>query len=177
MHIKRAPVLFGLSVLLAVSGCTYEPKRDLDHSQYWQRVSASSATWLRGPKAQQVLNDDIARCVTELRELEDLGSIKNAIPTDSEGRILDPDYETNADGWDKPERIGHLYAEHSDFQDFETCMFSKGWERTKFVPYEGVTRAENNYKRHHVDTRGDYDGSGKVKETETTYGDFDNLNE
>lgn len=178
MQFKRAPLILGLTALLAVTACVSEPERDLDNSQYWQRVSASSATWLRGPKAQQVLNRDIARCVTELRELEDLGSLKNAIPADKNGRILDPDYDTDADDWDEPERMGHLLSEHSDFEDFETCMLSKGWERTKFVPYDVSGVAVHNYKRHHVDTRDEYSTDGKIRQKkEQPRGDFDNLNE
>ena len=177
MKIKRAPIVLGLTVLLAITACTSGPKRDIDNSQYWQRVSASSATWLRGPKAQQILNRDISRCVTELRELEKLGSLKNAIPTDKNGRILDPDYDTQADDWDEPERMGHLLAEHSDYHDFETCMLHKGWERTKYVPYDVSEVAKHNYKRHHVDTRDEYNASGKVKKTDNMRGDFDNLNE
>ncbi|GJL85225.1 MAG: hypothetical protein DHS20C02_10000 [Micavibrio sp.] len=178
MQIKRAPVILGLTVLLGLSACQSEPKRDIDNSQYWQRVSASSATWLRGPKAQQVLNRDISRCVTELRELEKLGSLKGAIPADPHGRILDPDYETRADGWDEPERMGAMFAEHSDYHDFETCMLAKGWERTKYVPYDVSEEAKMNYLRHHVATRDEYDTSGKIKKKkEKPRGDFDNLNE
>ncbi len=178
MQIKRAPVILGLTVLLGLSACNTEPKRDIDNSQYWQRVSASSATWLRGPKAQQVLNRDISRCVTELRELEHLGSLKGAIPTDTNGRVLDPDYDTEADGWDEPERMGHLLAEHSDYHDFETCMLAKGWERTKFVPYDVSEEAKMNYHRHHVATRDEYGSSGKMKKkNDHKAGDFDNLNE
>jgi len=173
---SKFPVL-GLAVLITLSACELGPKRDLDNSQYWQRVSASSATYVRGPKAQQMLNRDIARCVTELRELEDLGTLKDAIPTDAHGRVLDPQYDTQADSWDEPERDGALLAEQTDFHDFETCMLDKGWERTKFVPYDVSAVAANNYYRHHVDTRDDYDASGKIIRRDRPDDDFENLNE
>jgi hypothetical protein len=117
--------------LLPLVGCgLHNP----DRAQYWQRFSVSESIYMRGPKAQQMLNRDIARCVVELRELERLGVLKNAIPTDPEGRVLDPDENALLDH-DYPERDDNLFAEHENYHDFESCMQSKGWERVRQVPF------------------------------------------
>jgi hypothetical protein len=89
-----------------------------------------------------MLNRDISRCVVELRELEGLGSVKNAIPTDKSGKLLDPD-EKNLSDWDTPERDGALLAEHSDYHDFDGCMMAKGWERIKYVPYDVADKSKH----------------------------------
>ncbi len=126
---------------------------DIDkNGQYWQRVHTSSALYLRGPKAQQMLNRDIARCVTELRELERLGAVKDAIPEYIDGLVLSKD-EAKLAGWDSPERDKELFAEHSDYIDFEGCMLAKGWERIKFVPFDVVKDANENYKKTHTGYR------------------------
>lgn len=150
-------------------------KDEIENSgQYWQRVSASSAIYTRGPKAQQILNRDIARCVVELRELERLGAIKDAIPEYAEGIVL-ADAEAELAGWDTPERDDELYAEHSDYSDFEGCMLEKGWERIKYVPFEEAAQARDNYLSSHSEYR------KKYKDNEAGYkkqqGDYDHLNE
>jgi len=178
MHSRRFSLSLATASLLAITACTAEPQAgNLDHSQYWQRVSASSATYLRGPKAQQILNRDISRCVTELRELERLGTLKDAIPAHPSGRVLDPDEKRGADSWDTPERDGHLLAEHTDYHDFDSCMRAKGWERIKYVPYDIDEEAKLNYLNHHVATRDSYTPAGKKGKSSTSSGDFDDLNE
>lgn len=117
--------------------------------QYWQRVSTASAIYTRGPKAQQILNRDIARCVVELRELERLGAVKDAIPEYAEGLVLS-EAEAELAKWDTPERDEHLFAEHSDYHDFEGCMLAKGWERIKYVPFDVAKEAQKNYLRSSV---------------------------
>ena len=149
MKLRNSFVVLALLTLSACAGSA--PK--IDGGQYWQRVSVSEASYMQGPKAQQMLNRDIGRCVTDLRELERLGVIKNAIPTDFSGRVLDPD-ETDAAklaDWDTPERDGALLAEHTDYQDFEGCMLSKGWERIKSVPFEVAENARRNFYLAHID--------------------------
>ena len=137
--------------------------------QYWQRVNTSSSIYLRGPKAQQILNRDIARCVVELRELERLGAVKDAIPEYAEGLVLSKD-EMKLAGWDTPKRDDQLFAEHSDYHDFEGCMLAKGWERTKFVPYDVAYDARGDYLDSHVR----YGASKKKKLKKKS--DYDNLN-
>ncbi len=164
---------------VALMGCT--SKKLVNTPQYWQRNHASESAYLNGPKAQQILNRDIARCVTELKELERLDQIKDAIPVDSQGRVLDPD-ELQMYRADNPNRDGALLSEQLDYQDFEGCMQYKGWERTEFVPYNGVLRAEDNYYENHIDTRtlrfkgaqDDHkviDGSAQTVDQNTEYND------
>ena len=141
--------------------------------QYWQRVHTSSALFLRGPKAQQMLNRNIARCVTELRELERLGSVKNAIPEYLEGLVLSED-EAKLAGWDTPERDKELFAEHSDYIDFEGCMLAKGWERIKFVPFDVAGQANENYKKTHTNHR---DKARKGAYKKPVKNDYSNLND
>lgn len=119
-----------------------------ERGQYWQRASTSSAIYLRGPKAQQMLNQDIARCVSDLKELEHLGAIREAFPasTRPDGSIPDPATpEGRMAQWDTPERKGPLYSEHLDYHDFEGCMASKGWERVEDLPYDVARKARGQY--------------------------------
>lgn len=74
-----------------------------------------------------MLSRDIARCVVELRELERLGAVRDAIPEYVDGVVLS-ESEARLAGWDTPER-DKTFAEHSDYIDFEGCMIAKGWER------------------------------------------------
>jgi hypothetical protein len=147
-HSLFAHSVFALS-LLVLSACAGSAPK-IDGGQYWQRVSVSEAVYMQGPKAQQMLNRDIGRCVTDLREQERLGLIKDAIPTDYSGRVLDPDENKVAD-WDTPEHDGTLLTEHTDYHDFEGCMLSKGWERIKAVPFEVAENARRNFYLAHID--------------------------
>lgn len=149
MSKSRFLLLSGLAAGALVAACTPVEKPD-PASQYWQRVSASELIYTRGPKAQQMLNRDIARCVTELRELERLGQLRNAIPTDPTGRVLDPD-EKALYGYDSVDRDGYLLLEGGEYHDFETCMLAKGWERIKHVPYDVSEDSWKSYRKVHKD--------------------------
>lgn len=130
------PVLF---VVFLTACSTPEP-------QYWQRKSASSQIYTQGPKAQHMLNRDISQCVIEMKELERLGTLKNAAPeTDWDGRLLDPDQKKMRGYADKPEHDGYLRTELLNYHDFDSCMIAHGWDRTKYVPYEVADRSRTNY--------------------------------
>ncbi len=154
MFSKSLFTFFAAMAVLFLGACEHyqsSPSVDIDkEGQYWQRSVVSEAIYQQGPKVQQMLNRDIARCVVELRELERLGAVKNAIPTTLKGRVLDPD-QRELDNWDEPERDEHLYAEHSDYHDFEGCMLAKGWERTLYVPYDVAEKSRENYLKAHID--------------------------
>ena len=145
----RPRVLLGLPLLLTLAACSTP---HIDNGQYWQRSSVSEAAYMEGPKAQQMLNRDISRCVVELRELEGLGSVKDAIPAARDGTVLSPKEmdEKQLEDWDTPERDGALLAEHTDYTDFEGCMTSKGWERVKYVPFEVATKARKSWFKANV---------------------------
>ncbi len=146
---SRYATFFIIASTLAVSACSGVPIKPQNNPQYWQRISISDAAYMQGPKAQQILSRDIARCVVELRELERLGAIKNAIPANAMGRIYDPDHKSfdNINEWDTPERSGALLAEHTDYVDFYSCMLSNGWERVRSLSYEAIEAADSNYKQ------------------------------
>ncbi len=170
--IMRSHLLLFATVLLMSAPAHAESINDrIDGlGQYWQRVSTSSSIFLRGPKAQQVLHRDIARCVVELRELERLGVVKNAIPTYAEGLVLSED-EMRLAGWDTPNRDEQLFAEHSDYHDFEGCMLSKGWERIKYVPYDVAYKSREDYLAAHVKYA---EKLKKKKVKQTDYSDLNN---
>lgn len=148
MILRNSLLFTAAGAVLALTACG--TGKSMDGSQYWQRVSPSEAVYTQGPKAQQMLNRDIGSCVVELRELESLGTLRGAIPTDTTGRVLDPD-EKRLQAWDTPEHEGALLAEHTDYHDFEGCMKAKGWERIKYVPFDVAENARKNYYLAHVD--------------------------
>lgn len=173
---KRSRFILGFAALLTLSACgTAKVAGDVG-GQFWQRTASSDSLYMRGPKAQQILNRDISRCVVELRELERLGTLKNAIPTDLTGHVLTQDELEVAD-WDSPERDKHLFAEHSDYHDFETCMGSKGWERVEHVPYDTANKGRENYLAAHVDYgEENMPQKSKKRMSTQTHGDYGNLN-
>ncbi len=121
----------------------------LNNAQYWQRAEANSALYLRGPKAQQTLNQHLAHCVVSVRELERTAAIKRGVPGLPP---RDPAYPD--DGMrpgsrmidnETPDRDGFLRSEYLEYHDFETCMASKGWERVEYLPYRTAERARGEY--------------------------------
>ncbi len=127
----------GLLGLVACTHQVYSPEQLIKDAQYWQRTSTTSALYMQGPKAHQTLNRDIARCVTEIKELQRLGYVRQNVPADVVGGQVDPaSPQGELAEWESPTREGYLYAEHTEYHDFETCMMNKGWERIKTVPYD-----------------------------------------
>ena len=168
--------LFGFASLLAVTACT--PGKNVEDvgGQFWQRVSVSESVYQQGPKAQQMLNRDISRCVVELRELERLGTLENAIPTDIQGRTLDPDQKALYDV-DTPDREADMLTELKDYNDFESCMQERGWERVEHVPFDVARKGRINYLRAHVnyDYKPGLDAANLPNSNEV--GDYGDLNE
>jgi hypothetical protein len=145
-------LISGLIATMALGACTsHSPREIVDKGQYWQRASVSDAAYTQGPKAQQMLNNDIATCVSELRELERLGQLRDAIPANPhDGRVMSSD-ELALNAYETPERTKYLLSEHGNYHDFETCMIAKGWERVKYVPYSVAHESRKNYMKNHVD--------------------------
>lgn len=159
---KRSLVTLALcgAALVTIAGCSSVPstKEQLAkaNGQYWQRAETTSALYMRGPKAQQMLNQDIARCTGEIRELQRLGAIRTAMPGDNDKNGNVPDTNTpegRLAQWDSPERDGYLYAEHLDYHDFETCMQAKGWERVEYMPYKIADEARDTYVETIIDQK------------------------
>jgi len=132
---------------IAITACEIRPK--MEDAQYWQRKNATSALYLRGPKAQQSLNMDIATCTNEISELDRMDALREAIPADTKnGRVPDPNTPMGSlSKWDSPKRDGALYAEHFNYTDFEGCMIYKGWERVENLPYALADRSRKEYIR------------------------------
>lgn len=154
MMFPKKAVLIVASILL-VSACTGKhPGTDDIEGQYWQRNTAESALYLRGPEAQHKLHGDIAHCAAEVREMQYLAGIRNTAP---------------------PHRHAPIYQEHKGFTDFETCMHANGWERVDYVPYATKERAHRTYLHamEGIAPRSRIGRSTKPPED----GDFDHLNE
>lgn len=175
-----ALVLSGLAVL-TLAACDTMPRTTVEtaNGHYWQRAEASSAIWQRGPKAQQKLFTDIARCTNEVKELQRLGAIRAVTPADPDHNGNTPDPETakgRLAGWETPERDGYLYAEHSDYHDFETCMQFAGWERVEHLPYDVATEARETYVET-ILTEQRRSRSGEIEKTSIEQGDYVGLND
>lgn len=150
MRSKISLTALALLTTLSVSACGSPVNLNTTDGQYWQRSSVSDAAYQQGPKAQQMLNRDIASCVTELKELERLGSIRNAIPANTHnGKVYSRD-EVALMEQDTPSREKYLFAEHGGFHDFETCMIYKGWERVAHVPFDVAHESRKNYLKAHI---------------------------
>lgn len=134
--ILRSLTILSLAIFLFLTGCASRP--NLENAQYWQRKETSSALYLQGPKAQQMLHQDVAGCTNEISELQRVGALRRAIPANraDDGALA---------RHDTPERDGYLRMEHSNYHDFETCMTAKGWERVEYLPYAQADRAQKNY--------------------------------
>ncbi|MBI1328102.1 MAG: hypothetical protein GC136_10735 [Alphaproteobacteria bacterium] len=136
----------GLTVL-TLSACenarqTYELKHN---AQYWERADTTDAIYQRGPKANQLLQRDIARCTTEINELYRVGIVKHAVPMPGQMNSEKMLAKAQLDSWDSPNRDGYMLAQTGDYNDFEGCMAAKGWERVEHLPYEQAKRAREDY--------------------------------
>jgi len=156
MNISKKIILSGLAVsTFIISGCgaPIGSNKKLETADFWQRSSASSALYLQGPKAQQMLHQDISRCSSDIKELERLGEIRRAIPAHyKSGNTLDDRTAAQAemDQWETPMRDGYLRNEHLEYADFETCMISKGWERAEYLPHGEAKNARKDYKNNYL---------------------------
>lgn len=168
--VRASTLLLALCATSMLAACssttsTSRPteKQIREHADYWQRAETTSALYLTGPKAQYVLNGDIASCVAEVKELVRLGSIRDAEPPRNIG--MEPGL---ARGWTSPTRNGPLYTEYRDFSDFDGCMRSKGWERTNFVRPAQANAAASNYSQTILGNRigGTYEYSHRETKTD-----------
>lgn len=149
---------------LFITSCTQidDPHSLENRAQYWQRSETTSAIYQRGVKAQQMLNRDIARCVSEIEEMERLGQLQNALPEDYHNPNSHMDNTMKR--WETPERIGALRTELMPYHDFESCMQSRGWARTKYVEYDAARHARNDYIENikGEEWRSDYGGDSSM---------------
>ena len=149
-HAVKISLIFGAALSLAA--CTSYRQTDMkvlkDQGEYWQRADVTEATYMEGPKVQQLLHRDISRCVAEIREEVRLGQIKRPVDKNTafDRDVVDKSVDRQKmDRWDTPDHNGYLLAEHNDYDDFETCMQAKGWERLEHVPYSVAQKSRENY--------------------------------
>ena len=140
---------------LSLAGCTNQISKELDeNARYWQRKDTTDAIYQQGPKAQQMLFQDIANCTASVNELQRLGAIREAVPAETfdanDGPVSPDSPEGRLAKWETPKRNGYMRTEFYDYTDFEGCMDFKGWERTKYNNYKTVDRARETY----LDTMG-----------------------
>jgi hypothetical protein len=183
----RLALLASVAVLsFTLSACTNGTPYSLDNTRqiiaqngdYWQRTDATSAIWMQGIKAQQSLNRDIARCVTELQELVRLGEIKSIYPKDAPAPgAASSDAQKNLNTWDQPDRDGVLLTEGAGYHDFESCMVAKGWERVMFVGGDVAYKGATNYMQNHVDYEQSMQSSYKAPPKSQAQGPYKGLND
>lgn len=136
--------------VLALSACGASMDREIENNaRYWARKDTTDAIYQQGPKAQQMLFQDIANCTSSINELQRLGAIREAVPTetfDSNGAVIDANSSKGRLAkWDSPSRDGYMRTEYYDYSDFEGCMDFKGWERTKYNNYKSVEKSRSTY--------------------------------
>ena len=138
--------IMGLGIAsIMLTGCvTYD---EPEGKNYWQRIESHSALYLTGPKAQQIMEQNIAGCVREIDELVELNAYRETLPPATHNDYHEAlDNNRKLEYWDSPSRLGDLMVDHSDYHDFESCMRSKGWERVKYVRYQQADTAQETYK-------------------------------
>lgn len=137
--------------VLALSACSSQRE-----FHYWQKRDPSSALYLTGVKAQQMLEQDIGECVHVVIEMTKLADVRGKVPAPFQpmGSVDQKEVTDAMNGlprWDVPEYIRDLRVDHTDYHDFDGCMNHKGWQRVKYVAPETERRANEVY-----DATGDY---------------------
>ena len=127
--------------------------RDYPAQQYWQRSNTSQSIYMHGPKAQQILHRDIQNCVFELKELERLHELKDPIPTTFDGYLKEADPETLYRIQGREGGVA-LLSGSNDYSNFDGCMYAKGWERIKNLPYSVTDTLNIRPRRERPDTNG-----------------------
>ena len=169
--------------LFGLTGCDTNATERMaleTNAHFWQRASVSEATYMEGPKAQQMLHRDIARCVNELKELEHLGTLRTVVPAETmiNGEVPDPQSpEGSMAQWETPERDGYLRAEFLNYSDFETCMQSKGWDRLEHMPYDVAERARETYVETIMHEKYRTKSGERDQSSSEPEGDWDHLND
>jgi hypothetical protein len=117
---------------------------------YWQKTDPTTAIYLTGPKAQQMLEQDISHCVYEIIELDKLQTVREnggTAPTFANDFSQKAQAEalSKLPSYDVPEYIRDLRVDHKDYHDFDGCMRHFGWERVKYVDPQAEFRAKTIY--------------------------------
>lgn len=155
---KSVSLLLAGTLMLGLAACSEGPSNRqmlVDRADFWQRASVSDAALMDGPKSQQMLYRDIARCSTEMNELEYLGTARDTMPVNSktsEYRHPTPP-QRDVTKWESEGRNSYQLAERGKYMNFEGCMVDKGWERIEHVPYDIATKDRPAYVDAVIDQR------------------------
>lgn len=178
IEMKTRSFIISLSLCCAVIGlssCAGDRTRPIkDKPQYWQRISSSTSLLQQGPKVQQILDDDLSYCLTEIRELEKMGAIslvKDPLLKSPDLRDS-PSNEQIYHGKDSYSEAGvsdalkaeeekkrdpdgdNLRGIHLPYKTLSGCMKSKGWEPVNYVSYEPKTIVdEDEYAERAIDQK------------------------
>lgn len=141
---KKSWIIIGVS-LLAITACTGRGEY-----HYWQKEDPDSSLYLRGVKAQQMLEQDIGECVHIVIEMTKLGDVRGQVedsvqPLGSYDQLEATREMSRLPHWDTPEYIRDLRVDHTDYHDFDGCMAHKGWKRVKYVGPEGAWKSKEIY--------------------------------
>lgn len=137
--------ILAIGAIAGLSACSYQ--RPVAQA-YWQRIEDNSAMYMTGPKAQQTLQENIAGCAREVDELVQLDALRGKSPPDTHIEYQRALQESgDLDFYDTPTRYGDKKVAHKDFQDFESCMRHKGWERVRYVRYQTSLKARSDYEQ------------------------------
>lgn len=132
-----------VSLILAgtLTACHTTPT--LSHADYWRRTQLKEAIYLNGESAQKRLHRDIARCVTDIKRIQTMTTLRTTIPASAQNSTSYDAYRLR--NWDTPERNGALRAEHTPYHTVEKCMEHKGWQRARALSYDEIERGQSGY--------------------------------
>ena len=175
----KGMLIFTVGGIIAMTACSMLPPLG---QAYWQRVDDNSALYMTGPKAQQILDENIATCVREVDELVELDALRKTMPPDTHSDYSRALKESgDLAYYDTPTRHGDMKVAHTDFHDFESCMRSKGWERVRYVRYQTAKQSKSVYKatQQYRETGlvGDQADAQKQEAIDKANGDFAHLNQ
>jgi len=147
---KITLLTFSCLAALSLSACSTEMTREFEENgRFWQRIDTTDAIYQQGPKAQQILFQDMANCTAVVNEMERMGAIKESVPAETwdvdANKVVPGSPESRMGSWDTPERDGYMRTEMYDFHDFEGCMTNKGWERVRDVNHRTDQVARETY--------------------------------
>lgn len=147
---SRSVFRFGFLVATLVASTALVTACANKDYHYWQKIDPTTAIYLTGPKAQQMLEQDIGQCTHEIIEMDKLAIVREGggepgffhknINQKAQAEAL-----SKLPAYDVPEYIRDLRVDHKDFHDFDGCMRHSGWERVKYVDPQAEFRAKAIY--------------------------------
>lgn len=154
---KSVSLILAGTLMLGAAACSGPSNREMliARADFWQRAGVTDAALMDGPKTQQMLFRDLARCETEMNELEYLGTARDTIPPSAANSRYHTASakERELGKWEMPGRNSYQLAERGKYMNFEGCMVDNGWERVEHVPYDIATKERGKYVDGLIDQR------------------------